>query len=228
MASFRKEGSIADFQAFISDVYRIPDDRMFSVLDLVSNMERFTMRAIKGIRKNDMDKLRMNLMIALSWYTAIANRLNIDLEKTVWDRFPGVCSYCGKCPCACSLNKQQERASVDHGNDASPKTLDGFQALFARIYPPAGRSLEHAGIHLAEEMGEVSEAISIFLGEHRPEQFESITCEMADYFSCLFGVTNSANINVASSLAEYFSDNCNACHRAPCECGFSFIAKFHS
>src|ERR1043166_2067089 len=94
MSSFKKTGSIADFQKFNKEVYGRVDDRMYSVWDLLGQTQRFGMRALKGIRKGEKDKITYNLMISFSWLTAIANRLHIDIESEVWQRFPALCSYC--------------------------------------------------------------------------------------------------------------------------------------
>jgi len=228
MASFPKNGSLADFQDFINDIYGLPDDRMFSISDLLSNVERFTMRAIKGIRKNDKRKRDENLIIAFSWFMAVGNRLHINLEESIWNRFPNVCSYCATSPCECKATKRKTRKRIIVKRKDKPKTLEGFQRMFARIYPPKKRTLEVAGIHLAEEIGEVSEAVHVFLGEHKPEQFHAITHELADYASCLFGVANSATLDMAKALAKNYRKNCHACHKSPCACGFSYIAKFDS
>jgi hypothetical protein len=47
--SFSANQSITEFQKLIEDIYALPDDRLFSICDILSNIERFTMRAIKGI-----------------------------------------------------------------------------------------------------------------------------------------------------------------------------------
>jgi NTP pyrophosphatase (non-canonical NTP hydrolase) len=228
MASFSKNGSLADFQTFINAVYGLPDDRMFSISDLLSNTERFTMRAIKGIRKGDTKKLTTNLLIAFSWFMAVANRLHIHIEDAVWNRFPETCSYCATSPCECKATKRKTRRHPKIGRKIKPKSLKGFQRMFAAIYPPKTRTLSDAGIHLAEETGEVSEAIHVFLGEHKSKQFHAITEEMADYVSCLLGVASSANLDIAEALAKHYRRNCHVCHKIPCTCGFSYIAQFES
>ena len=228
MSSFSPRGSIADFQQLVRDVYAEPNDRMFSVSDLLSNMSRFTMRAIKGIRKGDRDRLAMNLVIAFSWFTGVANRLHIDIDDIMWRRFPNVCSYCGNRPCLCKKAKPSSRVRLDGVRVGRPQSLADYQKMLAEIYPSASRALADAGIHLAEEMGEVSEAVHTFLGEHKSEQFDAILDEMADYASCVFGVANSSAIDLAGLLAAQFAENCHVCHYAPCRCDFSFVACFPS
>lgn len=219
---------MTDFQNFINGVYGVPDDRMFSIPDLLSNHERFTMRALKGLRKGDTKKLKANLLISFSWLMAIVNRLHINIENVTWERFPFCCSYCAKAPCQCKEIKPKKRKITPANTVLKPKTLHGFQRMFYEIYPPSKRSLQHAGVHLAEEIGEVSEAVYVFLGEHRELEFKEIQNEIADCISCFFAMANSADINVAKELAETFINNCHVCHNAPCTCNFSFIAKYRS
>lgn len=226
--NFPKDGSLAQFQELIYKIYAEPDDKLFSVSDLVSNQERFTMRALKGIRKGDDKKLKINLVIAVSWMTALANRLHIDVEKAVWERFPTHCAYCGKNPCACRKMKPTKRAKAVRNSAEKPGTVAGFQEMFASIYPSKTRTIEHAGVHLAEEMGELSESVHIYLGQHTKKEYTGIKEEIADYLSCLFGVANSVKFDFALQLAKMYSNNCHDCHKLPCGCNFTTVAKFKS
>jgi NTP pyrophosphatase (non-canonical NTP hydrolase) len=228
MTKFSRKGSIENFQLFINDVYGIPDDRLYSLWDLLSQLERFTMRALKGIRKQNTEKVRVNLVIAFSWLMAIANRLHIDLEKVIWNRFPYLCSYCGELPCACAKAHPAHRKSIEIDNKKKPKSLEAYQKMFAEIYPTAKRTPSEAGVHLAEEMGEVSEAIHNFLGQHLPEQFREVELEISDFVSCLFGVANSFGIDMAEELEKSYPNNCHVCHEAPCVCTFAKVASIES
>jgi len=225
MFSFKKTGTLADFQKFVENVYATPDDRIYSIWDLLTQQQRFAMRALKGIRKGNKEKLISNLLISFSWLIAIVNRLHIDIEKEVWKRFPMLCSYCGHKPCVCKKIKPTARAQIKIDNTLKPKSLADFQDMFEQIYPENGRTLAEAGVHLAEEMGEVSEAIHNYLGQHLEKQFNDIKLEIADFISCIFGVANSAKFNVASELAKMYENNCHVCHQGPCVCRFSKVAQ---
>lgn len=225
MASFKKNQTIQDFQKVNAEIYELQDDRMYSTEDLLAQQQRFAMRALKGIRKNNIEKVKTNLLISFSWLSAIANRLHIDIENELWDRFPSKCSYCGETPCLCKVTKVKKRTLLKKKNSLRPRTLDDFQKMFATIYPPEQRTLTDAGVHFAEEVGEVSEAIHNFLGQHLERQFEEIKLEIADVVSCMFGVANSAGISVAQGLGKMFSNNCHECHKVPCVCGFSYVTK---
>lgn len=186
------------------------------------------MRAIKGIRKGDLNKIKLNLLISFSWLMAISNRLHIDMEEEVWRRFPVLCSYCGHCPCVCKKIKQTSRRSVKIDDKLRPENLADLQSMFAKIYPPEKRTLTDAGVHLAEEVGEVGEAIHNYLGQHKMAQFDNVRLEIADMVSCIMGVANSADIDIASELALMFNDNCHVCHKCPCVCSFTRVTQLKS
>ncbi len=228
MYQFRKNGTLSELQEFISNVYALPDDRIYSIWDLLTQQQRFTMRSIKGIRKGNISKLKTNLLISLSWVMSISNRLHINIEDEVWKRFPMLCSYCGKKPCVCKAVKQTKRVRVRVNNTLRPHTLSAFQKMFNEIYPASERTLPDAGVHLAEEMGEVSEAIHNYLGQHLQKQFDEVKLEISDFISCILGVANSANIDTAKELSLMFQNNCHVCHKAPCVCSFTQVAALKS
>lgn len=224
MARFYSEQSLKDLQKFTNDIYGTPDDRHYSLEDLLVHMQRFAMRALKGIRKENSDKVKINLIISVLWSLAIANRLHIDLEEEVWTRFPMLCSYCGKKPCVCKTAKNNQRLKVKIDNALRPKTLSGFQQMFNEIYPDKTRTVVDAGIHFAEEVGEVSEAIHNYTGQHLQKQFEEVRLEMADFISCAFGIANSLELDLGKEFGDMFYDNCHVCHTLPCSCSFTTVA----
>lgn len=228
MPSLTPVMSIKQYQEFIHMVYGIPNDRHFSLWDMQSNVERFTMRGLKGIRKKDPEKIKKNLLISLSWFLSIMNRLHISLEEEIWNRFPSVCSYCASSPCHCKEIKIDSRQKIFVDSAKRPKTLTEFQAMFNNIYPPEKRTLDHAGVHLAEEIGEFSETILAYRGEHNEERFKDVREEAADVFSCIVGVFNSLQLSMAEELSALFSNNCHTCHQSPCSCSFSSIVSFKS
>ncbi len=228
MASVKPTSSIQDYQKFVQEVYGLSNSRYFSLQDMLTNIERFVTRAMKGIRKGDKEKIKLNMMIAMSWFISMMNQLHIDIEEEVWKRFPYKCSYCAHCPCACKAKKIQTRQKATIDNKKRPKTMAQFQEMFNEIYPATTRTLDHAGVHLAEEMGEIAEAILVYRGSHLNESFKDVVLECADFVSCSMGVCNSLGINLAKEIAKEFPDNCHVCHKAPCECTFTDIVQFKS
>lgn len=228
MASIKPNTTIREYQNFVKEVYGVPNDQYWNSQEMLTNIQRFTMRGMKGIRKGNTVKIVENLLIAQTWFASLMNRLHIDLEEEIWKRFPSMCSYCAHCPCVCKVQKIKTRKRVILNERKRPKTLADFQDMFKAIYPPRTRSLEHAGIHLAEELGELSEAVLRYQSIRRKEDLAKIGQEAADFFSCLMGVFNSMNVPVAKEFSTLFSHNCHVCKKAPCECGFAFVANFKS
>ena len=228
MASVSKKTSIKQIQNFIQEVFGIPNDRHFELNEMLNNIQRFAMRGLKGIRKENTDEIKKNLMISFSWFVSTLNRLHIDLEEEVWKRFPYLCSYCGSCPCVCKTMKVQKRVKMIRDNSKRPKTLSEFQEMFGNIYPASTRNLDNAGVHLAEEVGEFSEALTAYRGERKETDFYNVLVEAADYFSCLIGVFNSLNLSLSAELTKIFSNNCHVCHQAPCICEYTYIKSYRT
>ncbi len=228
MPTILPDASIAQFQFFIREVYTLHNDRHFDIADMLVNIQRFAMRGLKGIRKGDAEKIKQNLLISFSWFISTLNRLHINLEDEVWKRFPYLCSYCGAKPCSCKAQKLYSRKEVPVDNTKKPKTLLEFQRMFAEIYPASSRTLEHAGVHLAEETGEFSEALLGYRSERTAQDFQEVMIEAADYFSCMVGVFNSLGVNFSQELARMFPNNCHECLKAPCECSYGKVKNFNS
>lgn len=228
MAFVKPDTTIKEYQDFVKTVYGLPNDRDFSLDDMLTNVERFVMRGLKGIRKGDKEKAKTNLLISLSWFVSMMNQLHIDAENELWNRFPFLCSYCASCPCLCKEQKIEERQKVPIDDKKRPKTLEEFQVMLDKIYPFKTRTIEQAGVHLAEECGEFAEAILIYRGAHKEEDFEKLELEAADFLSCLLGAFNSLEVSLAKELSTMFTNNCHVCQNAPCICKFTDIVKFKS
>ena len=223
MAHFNNTDTLYDFQKLIQTVYAIPNDRQYSIWGLLVQQQRFTARALKGLRKEDTEKIRVNLLISVSWVASIANRLHFNMDDEVWRCFPGLCSYCGEQPCACEKFRPEKRKFIRSTRASRPNNLSSVQKMFESIYPAGKRTLVDAGLHLAEEAGEINEGVHNYMNKHRQKDFVEIKTEMADHVSCVCAVANSAEIDLAKELNEMYHNNCHACHQAPCICKFSGV-----
>lgn len=228
MASIKRDTTITKYQDFVREVYSLNNDRYFNTENMLTQIQRFTMRGLKGVRKKDREKIKINLLVALSWFISLLNQLHVEIEGEVWKRFPYLCSYCASCPCTCKNKRPEKRPKLVGDETKRPKSLEEFQIMFKEVYPPKERTLEDAGVHLAEELGEFSEAILSYRGKHNDIDFENILLEAADLFSCYLTVFESVGINVAEELSKIFSDNCHVCKKSPCECSFEDIMGFKS
>ncbi len=228
MSSVKPNITIQGFQNFIEEVYGEKNNRHYGRWDTLSNIQRFAMRSIKGIRKNDAQKSKLNLLITLSWLMSLLNQLHINLEEKIWERFPSLCSYCASCPCICKKMKVKTRKKPKIESRLRPKTFKEFQVMFQKIYPSESRTLEHAGIHLAEEMGELAEAFHVFKNNHSDASFSQVVLESADFLSCIMGVANSLKVDIARELSLMYPNGCHVCRKTPCACTFEETAKYKS
>ena len=78
-------------------------------------------------------------------------------------------------------------------------------------------------MHLAEEIGELSEAIRNFFAVHSDEAFNNIAEEIVDIFANLLGTANCLDFDVAALLADYYKDGCPKCQQCPCRCGYIVV-----
>lgn len=226
MATVLPDMGLNQFQYFIKEVYEVPNNRNFELGEMLNNVQRFCMRGLKGIRKNNLEQTKKNLIISFSFFMSILNRIEVSVEEETWKRFPNVCSYCNSLPCACKEKHTEFRQEVSILDSNKPLTLKDFQDMFERIYPSATRTLEHAGVHLAEEMGEFSEAIWAYRSERTEKDFDKIKLEVADYMSCIMGVFNSLNLDLAVEISKMYKKNCHECNTSPCSCSHEKIKKY--
>src|SRR3989338_8601085 len=75
MAQVTPNTTIQEYQDFVREVYSVPNDRYYDTSNMLTNIQRFVMRWIKGIRKNDNNKITHNLLIAQSWFMSLMNQL---------------------------------------------------------------------------------------------------------------------------------------------------------
>jgi NTP pyrophosphatase (non-canonical NTP hydrolase) len=136
----------------------------------------------------------------------------------MWNRFPGLCPYCLSVPCACKEKRRKNRQRLKgKSNGQQPESLSDWQEMFARIYPNV---VYVSAMHLAEEAGEVDEAIRNYQSTHKDEWFKKMVEELVDLITNIFGVANCLDISISAGMVGYFAKGCPGCKKSPCECGY--------
>jgi pyrimidine deaminase RibD-like protein len=187
-----------------------------------------------GKKKTGVDP-QLHIAKALAWWFALAAKVGVrSVEDMLWDKFPGVCPYCRKDRCLgaqCALDKKgmrgplwEELRKIGEVRAASrPRRLSEWQRQFARIYPPdqSGNSGPAFG-RLMEEMGELSEAVRVFVAE--PGYFLS---EASDVFAWLMHLQNIRDAIFEAkhwgeplevALVTAYPDSCKDCRKKLCSC----------
>jgi len=210
--------SLTDFQKINREIYLVVNDRCYDITGLFSHLHRHITQILKAVRKKKYVNIKYHICMAFSWAMALANRFHIDVADEMWGFFPGFCPYCNSVPCVCfpeRVRNRQKLAGKSMGE--RPTALFEWQAMFARIYPNV---IEHSAMHLAEEAGEVNEAIRNYSSTHNQEWFRKIAEELVDVITNIFGVINCLRLDLAAGLADYFAGGCPKCRQSPCSCDY--------
>lgn len=214
--------SPAGFQELNQRIYLVANDRFFATNSVMAaRIHNHQIRVLKAVRKGNHKNTPYHLAMAFSWSMALANRFHIDVGDELWKRFPGVCPYCGYVPCGCKLRRVRRKKVVILIRDR-PHSLQGYQAMFARIYP---NSLQNAAMHFAEEVGEVNVALENFMGMHDEKLVEEVILELVDTITTIFAVATAVNCNLAVEMERWFAHGCPGCHKLICKCGFKHTSR---
>ncbi len=174
---------------------------------------------------------------ALAWWLALCGKLGVrSVESMLWDKFPGVCPYCLSVPHdpdICTEHKaaaggppwSQLAVTGQRAMNEKPRRLREWQVMFSRIY--AAQQTEDFGpsfARLAEELGELSEAVRVFRAEPG-----YVLSEAADVFAWLMHIQNIVDSKaqvtssrrgeaLESAFAKAYPDGCTACGKRQCSC----------
>lgn len=217
--------SVTDALRHNEEIYGLVNRRRLELRDLQINMGRFWGRCLKNIRKQDAPGATMNLSLVLGWFLSIINDQGVDLEEAVWLKFPAKCSYCRRKVCRCQPGKKAERHYPAGDRRKKPRTLAGWQRMFAKLYPPRKRTLDSAASHLTEEMEESKESFFQYRDLYTEKSWLKVEEEAADVFSCVMGVANSLSIDLAAKYSMLFFNGCHQCNESPCVCSFHDLSS---
>lgn len=227
--AIKADSSLNEISRHLSGIYDESNGRNFSPDAMASRIERYVTRIMKAFRKGKTEQIPEFIPGALSWTLALARRMTIDAEKLLWEKFPGVCPYCGGQPCECGSGRATRRYSFDGLliRTPAPKSLAESQVLLNKIYP--NNTLTDTVIHLGEESGELGEAIENYNGYRVPSTFAKIEEELIDVIANLLAVSSCLdNAPAVSHLTvTEFGNGCPVCSQHKCRCGFT-IATEHA
>lgn len=190
-------------------------------------------------RTSDPDGSRDYLAKIFGWYCALAIRLNVDLDDTLWKKYPGICPRCMEHVCACErtpkdINSRKLSVFAATHSNSKPTTLREWQAMFANIYrspsggevvPPSRDRLAMIFSRMAEELGEVAEAILLDKAIDNDVDL-IIRNEMADLCAWIFALANNlqyvdptaTGVTLADVCWNLYGGNCHRCQKSPCVC----------
>jgi len=213
--------SLTEFQKLNQEIYLMINDRAYDNAGIFFRLFRHITQILKAVRKKDYKNMDYYICMSFSWSLALANRFHISLADETWKRFPGFCPYCLSAPCACPKKRLKKRQKLKKKSlGKRPKSLSEWQQMFARIYPNV---VQTSVTHLAEEAGEVAEAIGNYSATRGEDWLVKITEELIDLITNIFAVATCLDFNLANGLVNYFANGCPKCHSSPCSCGYVVV-----
>lgn len=210
--------SIKDLQNLILEIYGVPDDRLYSVEDLLYYGQKFALLAIKDIEEKNTEDSVLNFSITLAWFLALANRYHLDLEKLTWKRYSFKCPFCLEIPCDCEKKEGLKAKKTGRPSSRKPKGISSWQEMVKKIYPQDDIS-ELIMIFL-RKADDLNYSFRLFLREKQIKHFKEIKTKSADYFVLLIRIFNALEADIASQFNKMFKNGCHVCHKTPCECNY--------
>lgn len=210
-----KQETIKDILTKNSQIYAIPDDRLYSVLDLLYYNQHFFFKYQKSAQKAKIDIDA--LIVSLEWFLALINRYHLDLEAASWKRYPFKCPFCMDIPCSCQTDAKiaQKTGRPPIGK---PATINDWQKMLEKIYPADNIDDLHRD-HLSC-CDDLNHRIRLFMSEKEKCHFENIERLSADYFIAYLRLANVLKIDLAKEINQLFKRGCYVCHQSPCICNF--------
>jgi len=213
--------TLGEFRAMNKHTYW-EKNKAFSDAFLVARVLQVAALLLELAAKDYRDEFPRQLADLFSWYNALANRLELDVQKIFWQKYPGVCSYCFRPEnCICQIehpSESPEKAIRLRGfridrEGREPLTLAAWQEFNGRLY-----AWQHereipliTAAKIVEEAAEVSEAF-------HHNDMESVANEMADVLSRLLTFATRMKIDLADAMWYFYPYACRKCEEEFCVC----------
>ncbi len=201
----------------LGDIYAEKDKRDYTTKDLVLRLSEEMALIAESLRKEAREELVYRVPRLFVWLFAFCSMHSLDLEDTLWSKYRGCCPYCGaKTSCFCIAN--ESKGHLYHAEDdvARPVTVSEWQQFLFRIYGRINKllPLTTVGLHLAEEVGELSRAFRL----QERDGKKPLCDEVADTMAWLFALSSKLHIDLGEVMWEAYPGVCDVCCRPKCEC----------
>ncbi|MFA7244182.1 MAG: hypothetical protein WC080_02765 [Patescibacteria group bacterium] len=210
--------SLNDILLRIEAIYQVPDDRLYSVEDLLYNHQRFLTAYMEEQNKNRLPEAFNNMMVSFAWLFAFVNRFHIDLPENLWKRYSYKCPFCLEIPCICNELEPQKSQKTGRPPSRKPQDISEWQEILLKIYPVS--KVKNYHLKLRSKFEELMSAFRAFVREKRKSRFREIEILTADYFVMLLRIFNYFKIDFKDEFLAMFKDGCHVCKKTPCECNY--------
>lgn len=211
---------LSEFQKMSHYIYG-KANRRYSDVELLLRLIEEIAVVMELARKDYRDEFQIQIPRIFSWYNAVANRLDINLQDILWHKYPGVCPYCMRdrdCLCGLEHPDMPDKENIlrrlrRERDEREPLSLREHQLFHKRLYgrQNARIMLFQTAAHLVEEAGEVSRAF-------RHGNREELCDEMADVASWIFALATRLKLDLHTTFWRRYPYECEKCHYSRCRC----------
>lgn len=219
--------TITHFQEMTDKIFKEKDARDYINEDFVIHLMRRQAAISEGIRKDSKEELLEAIPVFFIWLLSFCNRMEINLEEAVWDKYHGCCPNCGATKnCGCITTEKKPKTWFSNSEAEMPSSLVEWQKMFFHIYSKINNhtTLDRTFSHLSEEIGEVSGAFLFYKYRNgSSKEKENLRNELADVFAQLIAVCNHIHLNVidlAKITYAKYPDRCDVCKETTCTCKY--------
>ncbi len=229
----KKPTSILEFQDYFNNLYgALNGERSWQ--DIYGYLSRTTGYLTRSTLKKKPEI--QDFCRAVSWLFALANKLDVNLQESLFKKYPGICPYCLEATCCCIRTEkkplkdyppykiiEERNAKYDAISRFGNKDFKEAVNVLSKIYT-ANDSIWHFSgpwmtcSKLFEEVAELHEAISKYLVEEKKKV--NVNQEFADVLAWLLTAWNSCfrGKSLDDELISYFYQDCPVCLQFPCVC----------
>lgn len=211
----KKTITISDLLLHNRAIYQIPDDRLYSVEDLIYNNQKFYFEFLKETKAKEKMIL---LNISLAWFLAIINRYHIHLEKELWKKYCYKCPYCLNIPCVCQKESVGARLKTGRPPKIQPADVDEWQLMMKKIY--VNDTSKNIGAKMADVLEKMNQSFRVYIREKKKSQFVELEQNVIDYFALFIRTFNCYGKLISDDFEVFFRDGCYVCKKIPCECSY--------
>jgi pyrimidine deaminase RibD-like protein/NTP pyrophosphatase (non-canonical NTP hydrolase) len=210
--------------------YRDPASIFSHLVEVVGGLSR-----LASAKKKAGPGAETFLPKALAWWFTLCGKLGItSASDLLWLKFPGVCPYCQReehDPILCGKKKRDnpvppwKELKALGQKKKRPSGLAEWQRMFRSIYKVHHKpEFEATFARLAEELGELAEAVRVF-----PAAPGYVLSEAADVFAWLMNIQNNIDFRdekldeeygklLEESVCRAYPDYCKDCRQQRCNC----------
>lgn len=210
--------TISELIASNEKIYQVPNDRIYSVTDLIYLNQKSIFEYIKHLQDDDNIKASESLIISLGWLLSLINRYHLDLEQEVWKRYPFKCPSCLSIPCICKC-ENNNYSKTGRPPVGKPKDLEGWQKMIGKIY--LDRDIEKLNLALLRGQNELNYVVRRFKKEGKKMYFGNIIDRSTEQFVLFLRIFNILKKDLGVEYQRIFSKGCYSCGKIPCECNFN-------